>query len=138
MKIKSLLLFCCFVALSTSSLAQNRHIHPGEKAAASQTAATKAMAPGFCEIEIINDSYDNLTVYGEFDDRTLLVPFNIYRYDTPHYIDLYYYGYCHSSMMLTITTFGGYRVYSGYAPVEHTIRIVPSMNNQVKAITVEK
>ena len=89
--------------------------------------------PGYCEVEIINSSYDNVTVYGRFDDGSSLIPFNIYSFERPYYISLYYYNYCHRDMFLDIVTFSGYHVYSGYTNTESTIRIVPYLANQVKA-----
>ncbi|STX52183.1 Uncharacterised protein [Legionella busanensis] len=134
MKVKSLLLACCLGLLSTA-YAENRHVHPKVEALKTEavSAAKKAMAPGFCEIEIINNSYDNVTVYGRFDDGSSLAPFNVYSFEAPHYIDLYYYGYCHRDMYLDIVTFSGYHIYSGYTRSETTVRIVPYLKNQVKA-----
>lgn len=134
MKLKNLLFVCCLGLLSTS-YAQNHHAHPKAEEAKTNTAAMtkKAMLPGFCEIEVINSSYDHVTVYGRFDDGSALKPFNIYSFENPHYIDLYYYGYCHRDMYLDIVTFSGYHIYSGYTRAETTVRIVPYLKNQVKA-----
>lgn len=134
MKLKSLLFVCCLGLLS-SAFAQNRHVHPQAKPAdvKAVAGAKNAMLPGYCEIEIINDSYDNLSVFGQFDDGSYLNSFNIYRFDAPHYVSLYYYGYCHAWMNLYIKTFSGYSVYAGYTPVNSTIRVVPYLKNQIKA-----
>ncbi|CEK11347.1 hypothetical protein [Legionella hackeliae] len=136
MKLKSLLFVCC-LGLLTSAFAENRHFHPQAnnptaKAADAKSAAKSAKLPGYCEIEIINSSYDNVRVYGIFDDGTTLTPFNIYRYEGPHYVDLFYYGYCHAGMNLYIDTFSGYRIYSGYTYVNHTVQIVPYLTNKAK------
>ncbi|VEG92425.1 hypothetical protein [Legionella spiritensis] len=132
MKLKSLLFVCCLGLLS-AAFADNRHIHPQAKEKDVKSSVKNAMYPNYCEIEIINDSYDGVNVYGRFDDGSYLDAFSIRRYEAPHYISLYYYGYCHSWMNIYIDTFSGYHVYSGYTPVNSTIRIVPYLKNQLKA-----
>jgi hypothetical protein len=133
MKIKSLLFVCC-LSLMGSLYAENRHIHPKADVNNAKSATAKnARFPGYCQIEIINSSFDNVTVYGTFDDGTSMAPFNIYSYESPHYISLFYYNYCHRDMYLDIVTFSGYHVYSGYTRTESTVRIVPYLANQVKA-----
>lgn len=125
MKIKSLLFVCC-LSLFSSVFAADRHMHP--KADTNPTAA----AIGGCEINILNDSYDNVNVYGTFDDGTSMTPFSIYRFGSAS-ISLYYYNYCHRDMYLDIVTFTGYHVYSGYTNVDSIVRVVPYLTNQVKA-----
>lgn len=141
MKLKSLLFVCCFGLLSTA-FADNRHVHPQANANAvveSKVAPKPATAAGYCEIEIINRSYDDVRVYGIFDDGSAMAPFDIYRYETPHYIDLFYYGYCHAGMNLYIDTFSGYRVFAGYTPVYNTVNIVPYLaKNTLKVEIVSK
>jgi hypothetical protein len=133
MKSKSLL-FVCGLGLMSSLFAENRHVHPDMDASKSATTAeNKAMVPGYCEVEIINSSYDNVTVTGRFDDGSPLIPFNIYSFERPYYISLFYYGYCHRDIFLDIVTFNGYHVYTAYTPTESTVRIVPYLTNQVKA-----
>ena len=133
MKIKSLL-FVCGLSLMSSVFAGNRHVHPDVNANKTENPVlNKSLMPNFCEIEIINSSWDNVTVYGQFDDGSALIPFNIYSYESPYYISTYYYGYCHSDMYLDIVTFSGYHVYTGYTRTESMIRIVPYLTNQVKA-----
>lgn len=135
MKIKSLLFVCCLGLLNTS-FADNRHLHPQANTPANtsntQTNQKQARMPGYCEIEIINNSYSDLRINGVFDDGTSLTPFNIYRYEGPHYVDLFYYGYCHAGMNLYIDTFSGYHVYAGYTYTNSTVRVVPYLTNQVK------
>lgn len=130
MKLKSLVLMCC-VAFAGSSFAANQHLHPKVDPSVSNTAAKKAMAPGYCEIEIINDSYDDVSVHGVFDDGSS-IDFGIYRYEAPHYISLDYYGYCHPNMYLEIYT-PFYKIYSGFTRVNSTVRIVPYLKDQAKA-----
>lgn len=133
MKIKSLFLICC-LSLISSVFAANRHIHPKVDMNTAAVSATKnAMVPGYCEIQINNRSFDNVTVYGTFDDGIAMTPFDIYAFEQPHYISLYYYGYCHRDMYLNIVTFSGYPVYSGYTRADSAVNIVPYLTNQVKA-----
>lgn len=130
MKLKSLFAVLCF-SLVTNVFAANMHMHPKADAADQKTVSKSLTYPGFCQIEIINDSFMDLRVYGTFDDGSV-VDFNIYRYEAPHYISLYYYFYCHNGMYLTIQS--PYNtVYSGYTDVNSTIRIVPYLKKQAKA-----
>ena len=132
MKIKSLVLGC-ILSLGSSAFAANQHIHPETSNAGNQPVVEAVQKAGSCEIELINQSYANVTVYGVFDDGVSLEPFDIYSFESPHYISLYYYGYCHAGMDLYIDTFDGYHVYSGYTRRKTTVRIVPYLTNQVKA-----
>ncbi len=130
MKFKSLLLVCCFV-MAPSLYAANMHLHPKASNETTQSTAKKALTPGYCEIEIINDSYDDVTVHGTFDDGSY-VNFNVYSFEAPHYISLYYYGYCHESMYVDIYT-PFYKIYSNYTRPGSTINIVPYLDKQAKA-----
>ena len=124
MKLLSVALGCC---LSYSAFAANQHSHVQSK-----SAANVPWTFG-CEIEIVNRSYDDVTVFGVFDDGSPLAPFNIYSFEAPHYISLYYNGYCHDGMELDIDSFSGAHIYGNYVRVGSTIRIVPYLLNQVKA-----
>ncbi len=113
--------------------AENMHLHPQ----ANQIARSEQFAlPGYCEIEILNHSYDDIRVNGVFDDGVSLVPFNVYSFGRAEYISLYYYGYCHDGMDLYIDTYYGKPVFSGYVSRYTTIRIVPEYygSKQLKAI----
>lgn len=131
MKLKSLV-FGCFMGLCSSVMAGPKHMH-------SQTADSKissSYAPAWassCEIEIINRSYDDVRVFGMFEDGVGLEPFIIYSFEYPHYISLYYNGYCHDGMELDIDTVNGQHVYGNYVRGGTTIRVVPYLMNQVKA-----
>jgi len=121
----------CF-SLFSNLYATNVHTHPQAKNSDSKS-TVRAYS---CEIQIINQSYFNVFVYGVFDDGSR-IEFPIYQGDAPHYIDLYYGytpydSYCHNGMNLTIESPYGI-VYSGWANVNDTIRIVPYMNKQAKA-----
>ncbi|MCW8496740.1 hypothetical protein OQJ25_06420 [Fluoribacter dumoffii] len=134
MKLKSLLFALC-VSLIGQTFAANAHLHP--KATEADKAPGKSMMyPGYCEIEIINDSLDNVRVFGSFDDLSALEPFTIFYYDAPHYISLHYYGYCHSGMNLLIQSPYG-TIYSGWTNVHSTVRIVNYLNKGIKSQKVE-
>jgi hypothetical protein len=138
MKLKSLIFVCCLSLLS-SAFADNRHIHPNSNSNANdnkaQVVKKGAQYPGFCEIEIINQSGSDIRVSGYFDDGLPLNAFTVYSYERPHYIDLFYYGYCHAGMNLNVDIWSWplwYREYSSYTPVGTTITAIPYMTNQVK------
>jgi hypothetical protein len=145
MKLRNLV-FVCLLGLFSPLFAANKHLHAGAEVEnqatnvnASSASQTKFGWPGYCEIEIINNSYDDVRVYGVFDDGIALEPFNVYSYESPHYISLYYYGYCHNGMDLYVDTFYGAHVYAGYVSRYSTIRIVPSWfgGKQQSKATVE-
>lgn len=130
MKLKSLL-FVVLVCFFSSLFAANTHLHPKADAGEKKSTAKGMMYPGRCEVEIINDSYTDVYVYGTFDDNTY-IDFSIYRYEAPHYISLFYYGYCHSGMYLDIRSPYGI-VYSGWTSVDSTVHIVPYLKKGAKA-----
>ncbi len=132
MKFKSFIFICC-LSLCSSIGAANLHLHSQANNNGNKALTKGVMWPGYCEIEIINDSFDDVRVFGVFDDGSSLRPFNVYSYDSPHYISLYYYSYCHSGMDIYIDTFRGTRVYAGYTPNNTTIRIVSLFGRQIKA-----
>ncbi|WP_045105119.1 hypothetical protein [Legionella hackeliae] len=116
MKIRSFVFVACFGLLSTA-FAENHHFH-----ASAETNET-TFAPGPCEIEIVNDSFDDINIYGRFDDGTYLVPFTMKRWGEPNYISLFYYNSCHAGMDFYIETVDGKHKYNGFTPVGKTIRI---------------
>ncbi len=130
MKLKALFL-ASFFLVSTSLFADaNHHVYPEADSAQSNSKKEGLKWPGYCEIEVINDSFSNVRVYGIFDDGVMLRPFNIYTFEYPHYISLFYYGYCHAGMDLYVETLSGYRVYSGYTPTNSTLHIVSYMTKE--------
>jgi hypothetical protein len=135
MKLRSLLYVVCLGFLTTV-FADNRHGYPNTD---TNTATKKTMLPGYCEIEIINNSYSDVTIYGTFDDGAPLSPFNVYRLGIPQYIDLFYYDpmkdkyRCHDDMYLDIVTYNGYHIYSGYTRTGTTVELVPYLTKQIKA-----
>ena len=127
MTFRYLVLGIC-LGLSVGVFAENHHQHPQATPQEQQDNATNgkvASWAGYCEIEIINNSYEDVSVYGIFDDGSTVGPFNIYSFEAPHYISLYYYGYCHSGMDLYIDSWSGYHLYAGYTPRRTTIRVIP-------------
>lgn len=126
MKLIKYLVVC--LSLCASAFASNQHTHP--QAQADTRGAKWAVG---CGVEIINQSYMDVQVFGVFDDGSSLYPFNIYRFSPPHSIFLDYNGYCHSGIELDIDTFMGYHVFGGYVPRGSTVFILPGIMNQVKA-----
>lgn len=108
--------------------AENIHYYPNTEAPAINKKEVKDLKyPGYCEIEIVNDSHYTVRVNGVFTDGYELEPFRIYPHEYPHYISLYYYGWCHYGMDIYIETLAGYRVYSGYTRRYDTIHITSDM-----------
>ncbi len=132
MKLRSFVFVFC-VSLCSFAFAANQHLHPEASTTDNKPAEKHATWPGYCEIEVINNSFTDVRVYGVFDDGENLVPFSVYSFEAPHYISLYYYGYCHAGMNLYIDSWSGYHIYAGYVPTGSTIRIVPYLANQLKA-----
>lgn len=130
MKLKYLL---CAISLGLFSnvFAANVHTNPKADPVELKAAAKHLSYPGYCQIEIINNSSTDVRVFGTFDDGAM-VDFYVYRYEAPHYINLNYYGYCHSGMNLTIQS-PFQTLYSGWTSVDTTIRLGYYLNNQVKA-----
>ncbi len=123
------LLLGCLLFLSSSLFASTRHNHPQVNAQATQ----KMAWAGNCEVEINNQSYTDVQVFGVFDDGVYLDPFNIYSFSPSHYISLYYNGYCHAGIDLDIDTFTGYHVFGYYVRRGTTVLIVPDMMNRLRA-----
>ena len=135
MKFKSLILGLC-VGLCSSAFASTQHGSAPAKNPENKSTEKMANWADYCDVEIINNSYQNVRVYGSFEDGSALFPFNIYSYEAPQYIHLWsdYYGYCQASMYLYIDTWSGYHVYSGFVLGGSTVYISPYLvNNQVKA-----
>jgi len=139
MKLKLALLGCLFLGLQTVNAATTKHVHPQTGGAEEKSAPlVQAKYAGFCEIEIVNRSFVDVIVSGVFDDGVPMQPFTHYSYEAPHYISLFYYGYCHYGMDLYIETYSGYPLYSGYTTRESSIRLYPYLKDQVKAEVIKK
>jgi len=121
MKLKALLTVAC-LGLVSAGYAADFHVHAGaEKAAKSNQQG--ATSPGYCQIEIINDTFDDLNVYGRFDDNSALIPFVMKYRSAAQYVSLYYAGYCHQGMDFYIETTSGKFKYNGFTPVGKTIKV---------------
>ncbi|HEL8434913.1 TPA: hypothetical protein U0D71_000105, partial [Legionella pneumophila] len=81
MKLKSLLFVVCF-SLFSNVFAANLHLHPKADNADKKSIQKSVTYPGYCQIEIINQSFTDVRVFGTFDDGTT-IDFNIYRYESP-------------------------------------------------------
>ncbi len=136
MKFKALFWLSCLLCSMSTFADQNHHVYPEIESSISKPHQDGLKWPGYCEIEVINDSYTSVRVYGVFDDGVMLRPFTIYTYEYPHYISLYYYGYCHYGMDLYVDTLSGYRLYAGYTTANTTIHIVPYMMKEKPKVEV--
>src|SRR5688572_28567254 len=129
MKLKSLLFKVCF-SLFTNVFAANLHLHPKADSEDKKSIQKGVTYPGYGQIEIINQSFTDVRVFGTFDDGAI-VDFNIYRYESPHYMSVVYNCYCHSGMYITIQS-PYYTIYSGWTKVNSASRVVPYLK-QAKA-----
>jgi hypothetical protein len=140
MKLKSLILGLFLGAIGTVHAA-NIHTHPQATDADKKVStAQSSKVTNFCGISIINDSAYTVHVSGVFDDNTRLDDFDVYPYETPQFIDLVYYGYCHSYMYLRIQSnvYPYYILHDGQTPAGTTVRILNSLANTIKAETTHK
>jgi hypothetical protein len=121
MKLKAVLFLMC-LGLLTHAMAANLYFHPR----ATQKDRNQFFPNPDCYIELINDSYEDVNVYGIFDDG-ISVNFSMYSFDAPYHIDLFYDSFCHSHMYLNIETYTG-TIYSGWTEVNTSFHIVPYMH----------
>jgi len=103
---------------------KNLHAYPINGPDNQLHALSNAKAAPSCLIKISNDSHDDIMVYGTFDDGAILEPFIIYAYETPHFISLFYYNFCHAGMDIGINTLSGLNLYHDYTWVNSRLRIV--------------
>lgn len=85
--------------------------------------ASASAYPGHCQIEIVNDSHEGVTVHVTFDEGSA-TNFQMHSLDTPHYVDLYFHGYCQAHAHVRVSD-SKHVLYDGWANVHSTIRIVP-------------
>lgn len=140
MRLKSLFLGLCLGVFSTVHAA-NLHVHPQAKDVDNKASLSqKAEASLPCSIEIINDSNYSVHVSGIFDDNSPLGGFDVFPYEMPHQISLFYYGYCHAAMYLTIQSnvYPYMMLYQGQTPVGSSLRIYNGLANTAKVQTVRK
>lgn len=123
--------------LCLSAYAAEVHYHPKSSAklskelkasAEASQSATKPGWPGPCEIEMVNQRYQDVIVAGSFEDGAPMAPFVFYSYSSPHYISLIYRDpngmvTCHGSMYLNVVDYYNTPLISGYAYRDSTIII---------------
>lgn len=82
--------------------------------------------PGYCQVELINESHADVTVHVTFHDGTS-THFIIHRLDSPHYIDLHYHGVCSGSQstLVRVLDLRGTVLYHDRVRADTTIRILP-------------
>lgn len=137
MTLRSLLLMVAVVFSITVQAGDTRHGHQlSTNFKASPNVLKKMMLPGYCEIEILNRSFEPVHVSGTFIDGGYLEAFDIFPHEYPHYITLQYWG-CQPGMYLTISNFNGYVIYSGYTPVYQTITVYPLLGNTKSIVKMQ-
>ncbi len=116
MKLKTLAVSALlFVSGVHSAVADEHHYFPGK-----QEKSTKSFVPGYCEVEIYNNTPTTISIYAVYDSWNKL-HFMMYPQER-HYVSLDYNGYCHSNMYMEAYDSIG-MLYSGYTPVEHTLTL---------------
>jgi hypothetical protein len=135
MKLKSLMVSLCLSACSVAFAGQQSftQVNGSDPLPASKHLSV----PGYCEVEVINQSYDNITVYGTYENGVSIEPFSMYQYDTYH-IPLYYNYTCSDKIYVDIVTFKGVHIYSAWTRVGQILRIVPSYFNGPLNVELEK
>lgn len=123
MKLKSLFLLGS-LALGSSAFAATHISHP-LMTEADKTASARTMAPDYCEVELVNNSYETVRIFGVFDDGSPLTPVDLPRFSAPIYVDLFYNGYCHQGMNIYIFSLNGVNLYSAFTPVHTTVSVYP-------------
>lgn len=124
-------------ALSLSAYAADVHYHPkssvkvAKELAKSTEASMQSVKPGWpgpCEIEIVNQRYEDIIVSGSFEDGAPLTPFVYYSYGNPQYISLIYRDpngmvTCHGSMYLNVVNYYNVQLMGRYVYRDSTIFI---------------
>ena len=121
---KNILVALLVGILSTVSFANEDAIHMHPSVSAKSSPSGKALQTPTCMIKIVNDSHDDIIVYGTFDDGVVMTPFVVYAYENPHYILLDYNGFCHAGMDIGIDTTDGQHLYRDYTWVNSRLRIL--------------
>lgn len=92
--------------------------------------------PGYCEIEVANQSQLGAYVDIEYDNYEQ----RNHNYVAPGYslyIPLYYYNYCHSYATLAIYSIYNEFLYYGSTEVGHTVYIVPGLKEKQLQVKVQ-
>jgi len=140
MNFKSLLLACSF-CLSMSASAENAqshagtyHLYPGSEQTETKASGKDTVKmPGYCEIEIVNNSGRAIRVYGVYEDGVSLPAFPMFSYEYPQYISLFYNGYCHNGMDVYIDSYYfGYHLYAAYTYTGTSLYVNPFQKGEAK------
>lgn len=130
---KLALFFICILGFTTAFA----HTHARSNVT-QQNATAAGKQGGFfsCEIKVVNNSLENVKIYGVYEDGSLLEPFDIYYNDTiPHIIYLdNFFGFCDKGMKLSILSYSGNLLYSGYVKANSTVWILPYLGKQSQSI----
>ena len=87
--------------------------------------AGRASARQYCSIEIINNRHDTASVLVRYDDGST-VHMLVHAFDAPHYVSLFYHGYCRSGAHVRVETLPHHIViYDRWTHVDSTVRMVP-------------
>lgn len=137
MKVKSVL-FAGSVMLSSFAFSAapdsgSMHYHPK---ADTSPKMTQSNDEDTCYVGISNESNEDITVTGTFDDG-VAIGFSIYGFDRRlHKIYLDYGMRCHEGMHINIQrNYGGYTVFSDWVPYYHIVTVHPFYANSIKANT---
>ena len=134
MKFKALFVAMGF-SLITSVSAESNHFYFDAKK------PTTVAMPYYCEIEIDNNSFNDVVIYGVTQDGRTMPPTRLNHFSPPYYIYLgFSNGFCpnNQGMMLYIDTVSGYPVSEAYYPVGSIITLTSQFNNSIKAITSKR
>lgn len=81
-------------------------------------------ATGHCQIAIINDSHEDVMVHATFDDGSVTT-FRVLKREPPHYVSLFYHGYCHHGAIVKVIDARHRVLYYQHTSVDSTIRVTP-------------
>lgn len=123
MKLKSVALSTLLLASGLNSAFAQHHFFPG-----AEKQQAKTMAPGYCEVELYNNTFSTISIYAEYDSWNKL-HFVMYPQER-HYVSLDYNGYCHSSMYMEAYDANG-MFYNKYTPVDYTLTFSSKLKQSI-------
>jgi len=141
MKLKALLFVSCLSLLS-SAYAADRILPTyadGSKSVA-KSIDSKLRNPGYCEIEVINDSDWDVIVSGRVTNGGVFNPFIVRAFGPSKIMDLYDYRYgeCPEGVYVYIKNAEtGYQFHSDFHYPGEIIRIF-NRNSEIQALTMKK
>lgn len=87
--------------------------------------ARPVSAREYCSIEIANDRKETASVLVTFDDGST-VHMLVYAHERPHYVSLFYHGYCHAKAHVRVALLPHHDViYDRWTSVDSTVRLIP-------------